>query len=1419
MITHQRTSTKEMYKIGNGNENLCVFDFSLINNEYYNDFINGLPTLIYKKVRSITFSCDFEKKYRKSKLKSKRKEYLIDLSIYSQQPDIISYLSKILMRVLPKTKSLIEISFSNIYEKDEVIKSLVSSLSGAHEGLKSIHFIHTPFNNKLFKDCLSMLSPYKFEHISFIDCELSSQSYPSIIEFIYQRPRTYRTDYILSSFDLSDNKLKAEEIKSIQKSISEMIMENNTEPEVLDSIRSNLSKGPRFDDNMLFKDKIDNERVSREIKLKSEPQKSLGGSTSLNPTKMAAFIKKAQEVSQRTKAQKNAEFIPRTTLSRFSSTKEIQSIEPLEYKDIQKTIKSSYSQIGMLLEDKITTNSPLIAKTPEYDVQELQNNNEISLERIDHSSGPKQKKKAKNNLSNKTKQTQNSNDSHFPNHIDGFAELPRTNQTIVDEPENHLFNQIFNERNKEEHLLDSKTERNQSNVSEVSEVKPQREITDDNNSSNILRIDQNSANIECQCQAKALQAGVKMLQKSIKNMDNSIQNVKPASIPNQNNSINPKNIKKRLVCDSSIQTSFVFSDFGDNLEFGKRKSFNPKKKIKTTQESPQIDNITMIIPETEEKFMSSNIEIESKQVDLLNKEVVIVEEYEKAMNTDIETELKQKYHLNKEEQEEPNQVDPPNKELEILKEEVEKSNIETIIRKVDPLNNEEEEQEEDEIIMNPDIETESKQVDSPNKEKDEQAMSSNIETESKQVDLLNKEVVIVEEYEKAMNTDIETELKQKYHLNKEEQEESNQGIFGFGLSPDHNSRVEEAENSISDQSKNYDNINKINDANVSILFGDNEVDNTNNEEEYDSTLDFQSNNNFIQFEPRVKTIEDKFVNVIKPAINEVTSVLPKKDIEHLKICSPNDFVERINNVGFNNDSIKESKCINEGLSNYKEHDFVITGVSEFCDIINDENNQIKSKVELNKLEILLSDQTKVINQINISKDNDEQEVEDGKTMNFIIETQSKPVDPLKKEEVIEEEEEKVMNSKIETELKQVDSLKKEEVIQEEVIEEIVIQEEEEKAMSSSIETELKRVDPLKKEEVIEEEVINEEEEKAMSSIIEIESKQIDVLNKEEVIQEREDEKAMSSINETELKQVDPLKKEEVIEEIVIQEEEEKAMSSNIEIESKQVDVLNKGEVIQEEEEDEKAMSSIIEIESKQVDVHNKGEVIQEEEEDEKAMSSIIETELKQVDPLKKEEVIEEEVIKEEEEKAMSSNIEIESKQVDVLNKGEVIQEEDDDEKAMSSIIETVSKQVDSPNKENDEQTMNSHIEAESKTTDPLTKEEIEEEEEKLMNDNIETISKPNKSIDKEERIDEEDREPKNLSINPLLPNINLHELKEEGLLLNQEQDYLYEYEEEIIYYDEEEIAEHSPTHLTNQSPIETNIIVYDEEYIYETMEN
>ena len=73
MTKKEKFTIEELYKLGNGDEHLCTYDFSEIPAKYYEKFFWPLSNLVYKKVDELRFNCNLAMQEETSLNKNRQK--------------------------------------------------------------------------------------------------------------------------------------------------------------------------------------------------------------------------------------------------------------------------------------------------------------------------------------------------------------------------------------------------------------------------------------------------------------------------------------------------------------------------------------------------------------------------------------------------------------------------------------------------------------------------------------------------------------------------------------------------------------------------------------------------------------------------------------------------------------------------------------------------------------------------------------------------------------------------------------------------------------------------------------------------------------------------------------------------------------------------------------------------------------------------------------------------------------------------------------------------------------------------------------------------------------------------------------------------------------------------------------------------
>ena len=251
-------SLKDMYNLGNGDRIKCNFDFSEISSDDYTFFYNTLPNFIYKKCSSITFNKKLFNKYEHSSQKNKELRRTISSSIASQKPKYSQYLMKILTKTIPRTKLLNTLCIDSIEIKESYMSLFFDAIPKSHV-LKSLKIKNCHISDTNFISLITHLSPYHYEKLNFINCDLTDDSIPAICDFLKKKPKNSSKKCSLIAFDLSENDFSDKQVKKVIHYFNLL-----THPDLTDDYKSNSSQ-----DNLL---ESDNKKLSKSNFIEDEQE-------------------------------------------------------------------------------------------------------------------------------------------------------------------------------------------------------------------------------------------------------------------------------------------------------------------------------------------------------------------------------------------------------------------------------------------------------------------------------------------------------------------------------------------------------------------------------------------------------------------------------------------------------------------------------------------------------------------------------------------------------------------------------------------------------------------------------------------------------------------------------------------------------------------------------------------------------------------------------------------------------------------------------------------------------------------------------------------------------------------------------------------------------------------------------------------
>lgn len=217
----KKLTEQEMLEIGQRDDekDFCHFDFSSINDNYYDPFFHSLPKIILKKIKMVKFSCD------KQVENNIDDELDINYSIAVNSPRYMQYLMKILRVVLPMTKTLVYLELSNI-DIPEVHQIVLFQEMSKCKSLKQFITKNVPLTNNAFAILLKLISPYQYQILSFSQTNLSSPVFMRIYKFL---KKNSDKKWKLEVFDVKDSDFTEKELQKIDQLIERQLSKINNE--------------------------------------------------------------------------------------------------------------------------------------------------------------------------------------------------------------------------------------------------------------------------------------------------------------------------------------------------------------------------------------------------------------------------------------------------------------------------------------------------------------------------------------------------------------------------------------------------------------------------------------------------------------------------------------------------------------------------------------------------------------------------------------------------------------------------------------------------------------------------------------------------------------------------------------------------------------------------------------------------------------------------------------------------------------------------------------------------------------------------------------------------------------------------------------------------------------------------------------
>ena len=219
-----------MYELGRGNKNACVFDFSRISIDDYYGFFNGLPNMVYKKCKSLTFNTELDIKDREDETTSEEKR-ILNNSIMVLKPRFSHFLYKILNQTMPKSKELNEVIVYDVKIPSNYFSDFVTSLARSRFlRVIELHGITIPDEHAALM--FEKLSPFKFTRIVASNCNISSHLYRAVLAFLSQEVPEGKK-WKLEVLDLSENFFVPKQMAEIARLLKQRIA-NPEEVPVID---------------------------------------------------------------------------------------------------------------------------------------------------------------------------------------------------------------------------------------------------------------------------------------------------------------------------------------------------------------------------------------------------------------------------------------------------------------------------------------------------------------------------------------------------------------------------------------------------------------------------------------------------------------------------------------------------------------------------------------------------------------------------------------------------------------------------------------------------------------------------------------------------------------------------------------------------------------------------------------------------------------------------------------------------------------------------------------------------------------------------------------------------------------------------------------------------------------------------------
>lgn len=192
------------------------FDFSSIHSDLYESLFKTLQRYALNNIESLGCNCDEMAKYESAVVKGSPLPKKIRHSIAKTKANYIRNMIELLCYVIPKSKRIKEVHFSNILLPADQFERLAISFSKS-TSLQLIEFNRVLLENDGLKIFLNTLDPNHLTYLSFVRCGLNDDIADDIIQFIFRKESF---DIGIKSFEVSPDEFSDSARQRIASAIS-----------------------------------------------------------------------------------------------------------------------------------------------------------------------------------------------------------------------------------------------------------------------------------------------------------------------------------------------------------------------------------------------------------------------------------------------------------------------------------------------------------------------------------------------------------------------------------------------------------------------------------------------------------------------------------------------------------------------------------------------------------------------------------------------------------------------------------------------------------------------------------------------------------------------------------------------------------------------------------------------------------------------------------------------------------------------------------------------------------------------------------------------------------------------------------------------------------------------------------------------